>query len=350
MSLDLMTLQAELDHHRSTVDVDYFDLSLRELARMVAESEIRIAPEYQRQFRWKDNIQSALVESFLLGLPVPAIFVATNPDGTWEVVDGLQRICTLIRFMGLDAPESEILHFSSNPLRLTELKTLKSFDSLTYSDLPRPIRLTFDKKFMRVQVLSDRSNTDVRFELFRRLNAGAVELTPQEIRACVFRGSLNQLIENLAQYDKYQEILKLRESDKHKGVPEEVVLKFFAYLDRAETFDGKVTEFLNEYMKENLDPNDLEAKRQIFIRSVDFLANVLNGPFLREKTTVTPLNHFEAVLVGIARVIQAGKAPSIPPAGWVNDPTLLSFSTKGTNTRKSLLGRVGRAEELFSPS
>jgi hypothetical protein len=71
---------AELEHQRRTVDTDYFDLSLRELARMVTEGEIRIAPAYQRQFRWKDDTQSALIESFLLCLTVPALFVSTNRD------------------------------------------------------------------------------------------------------------------------------------------------------------------------------------------------------------------------------------------------------------------------------
>ena len=75
-------LEEDLRAHRRTVDTEYFDLSLREIVRMVEEEEIRIAPEYQRQFRWKEETRSALIESFLLGLPVPSIFVATNQDAT----------------------------------------------------------------------------------------------------------------------------------------------------------------------------------------------------------------------------------------------------------------------------
>ncbi|MDG4791048.1 DUF262 domain-containing protein [Micromonospora sp. WMMD1102] len=349
MAIDHSVLQAELAEHRQAVDVDFFDLSLRELARMVEEREVRIAPEFQRQFRWNDQLQSALVESFLLGLPVPAIFVATNGDGTWEVVDGLQRICTLLRFMAIDAPESDLLHFSQRPLRLTGLKTLEGFQGVSYEDLPRPIKLMFERRYLRIQVLSDKSDLDVRFELFRRLNQGAVELSGQEVRACVYRGTLNTLVENLAEYEPYTRLLKLKEVDKRNGTAAEMVLKFFAYLDDVESFQGSVTGFLNEYMKKHTNITDTEARRQEFHKCVDFLGAIVNGPFLRSGTKVTPLNHLEAVLVGIARVFRAGKVPIRPEGDWLNDPEMLEFVRTGTNARRSVIGRVNRAEELFSP-
>ncbi|GAA1388908.1 DUF262 domain-containing protein [Catellatospora chokoriensis] len=346
---ELGTLQTQLDNLRKAVDVDYFDLSLRELSRMVVEEEIRIAPEYQRQFRWKDDIQSALIESFLLGLPVPAIFVATNSDGTWEVVDGLQRICTILRFMGLDAPESEELHFAEKPLKLRELKSLTEFEGLVYEDFPRPIKLTFDKRYLRVQVLSDKSNTEIRFELFRRLNAGAVELTAQEVRACIFQGTFNTLLGDLAESAEFSRLLKLQSIDQRNGTAAEVALKFFAYLDAGDSFDGKVTTFLNKYMKANLNPSDLEEKRQLFMKVISFLDGLFGGePFLRENTKVTPLNQLEAVLIGLGRIYRSGREPITPSAGWLDDEVLLSFSKAGTNTKKSLVGRVTRAEEIFS--
>jgi Protein of unknown function DUF262 len=342
-------LQVELDKHRHAVDTDYFDLSLRELTRMVEEREIRIAPEYQRQFRWSDENQSALIESFLLGFPIPAIFVATNNDATWEVVDGLQRICTVLRFMAMDAPESEELSFSSDRLRLTGLKTLDAFEGLTYDDLPRSIQLTFSKRYMRVQVLSDKSDAGIRFELFRRLNQGAIALTPQEIRACIFQGSLNTLLEDLSGNVHYKQLLKLKSGDEVNGTAEEVILKFFAYLDRAETFDGRVTEFLNSYMRDHQNDTDLEPFRSLFVRVTEFLAGNLDGPFLRARTNTTPLNQFEAVLVGIARIFREGKVPKPPADGWINDAELIQYSTKGTNSRTQLLGRISRANRLFQP-
>lgn len=345
---DSGTLQSDLDRKRRTVDTDYFDLSIRELVRMTEEEEIRIAPAFQRQFRWPEETQSALVESLLLGLPVPAIFVATNKDGTWEVVDGLQRICTILRFVGIDAPESSALQFSDNTLRLNELRTLEEFNGLAYADLPRAIRLTFDRRYLRVQVLSDKSDADVRFELFRRLNAGAVALTPQEIRACIFGGSFNTLIEELSELPSYTSILKLQRQNQNNATAAELVLKFFAYIDRAEQFDGKVTRFLNDYMKTRATETNLDVDRALFEESVAFLYEVLDGrPFLRPGVHVTPMNQFEAVLVAFGLILREGGRPGAPPSNWINDPDLVKFSTRGTNTRTMLLGRIRRARELF---
>ncbi|MEV0956698.1 DUF262 domain-containing protein [Streptomyces sp. NPDC049951] len=348
MLLDEAGLLDELDRHRRSVDTDYFDLSLRELVRMVSEQEIKIAPAYQRQFRWDDETQSALIESFLLGLPVPAIFVATNRDATWDVVDGLQRICTILRFMGIDAPESDKFRFSVTPLRLKSLKTLAGFGDLTYEELPRPIRMTLDRRFLRVQVLSDKSEPEVRFELFRRLNAGAVALTSQEIRSCIFRGPFHELLEELSQNSEFKSLLKLQKLNQTNGTPEELVLKFFAYLDRSTEFDGKVSNFLNNYMRDRASDSDLAADREIFEKSVSFLSSINSGPFLRGKLSITPLNQFEAVLVGVGSLFRKGLAPRTPPSGWLNDEKLVNFSTGATNTRTMLLNRISRAEELMS--
>jgi hypothetical protein len=341
-------LEEDLRAHRRTVDTEYFDLSLREIVRMVEEEEIRIAPEYQRQFRWKEETRSALIESFLLGLPVPSIFVATNQDATWEVVDGLQRICTVLHFMGIDAPESEKLQFSNSPLVLSDLRTLKNFEGLQYSTLPRPIRLTFEKRYIRVQVLSDKSDTDVRFELFRRLNAGAIALTGQEIRSCIYQGPFNDMIEELVNDKNYRKLIKLRKNDTENGTAEEIVLKFFAYLNDRESFVERVTDFLNQYMQKHVKETNLDEYRAIFLQTVEFLAGVLAGrPFVRRGTSVTPLNELEAVMVGVGQIFRSGERPVEPAGDWLNDPELVRFSTKGTNTRPQLNGRINRAVKLF---
>ncbi|TDO27788.1 uncharacterized protein DUF262 [Kribbella sp. VKM Ac-2527] len=348
MSDGKVDLQEELDRHRRAVDTEYFDLSIREIVRMVESHEVVVAPAYQRQFRWKAEVQSALIESLLLGLPVPAIFVATNKDGTWDVVDGLQRIATILRFHGIDVPNSPELAFSEDRLVLSELSQLTNFAGLSFEDLPMPIRLMFGKRYIRVQVLSDKSDADVRFELFRRLNAGAVALTPQEIRACVFAGSFNLLIEELSEFPEYVSLLKLKPQSQNDATAAEIVLKFFAYLDGMDNFDGKVTKFLNAYMKRRVNDTDLEPDRQLFVETVQFLRSAIDGPFKRERVSTTPLNQLEAVLIGVARIIRDGNTPKLPPNGWENDEDLVEASTKGTNSRSMLRKRVLRAQELFS--
>ncbi|GAA3242567.1 hypothetical protein GCM10017691_46770 [Pseudonocardia petroleophila] len=341
-------LQDELETHRRAVDTEYFDLSIREIVRMVESAEVVVAPAYQRQFQWKPDVQSALIESLLLGLPIPAIFVATNRDGTWDVVDGLQRIATIMRFHGIDVPDAPQLQFAEDSLELTGLTQLTSFNSLKYDDLPMPIRLMLGKRYLRVQVLSDKSDTDVRFELFRRLNAGAIALSSQEIRACVFGGPFNRMLEELASTDEFQSLLKLRPKNQHNATAAEQVLKFFAYRDSMDTFDGKVTRFLNDYMKSRVNDSDLESDRALFMKAVAILRESVDGPFKRDRVSTTPLNQLEAVLIGISLVIGSGEEPVRPPAGWQDDATLVEASTKGTNSRAMLTRRVNRARELFT--
>jgi hypothetical protein len=206
-----LALQADLQNSRQRVDTDFFDLSLRELVRMVDEDELQARPEYQRKFRWKEETQRELIESLLMGLPIPAIFVATNANGSWDVVDGLQRVSTIVRFMGSEQAREKLS--MGKPLVLKNLPQLTRFEDVTFAQLPRQIRFLMEKRYVRVQVLSDQSVHEVRFELFRRLNAGAIALSPQEVRTVLYRGPFNLLIEELAEYPAFRTMVKLKKPD-----------------------------------------------------------------------------------------------------------------------------------------
>ncbi|MGS1104689.1 DUF262 domain-containing protein [Achromobacter anxifer] len=339
-------LQAELDTQRRQVDVDNFDLTLGELVRMAEANELIRAPEYQRKFRWNQEDESYLVESLFLGLPVPNIYVASNPDGTWEVVDGLQRLSTLIHFM---TPNPQLLKEldQSDSLRLSGLRKLPSFNDYSFADLPTPIRLQFTKRSLRVTALSDKSDPEIRFEVFERLNKGGVLLTPQEVRACVYRGPFAELLRALAFQSDFRKLVKLQTIHQSDGTREELVLKFFAYLDWADEYDGNVKQFLNRYMKEQGQSIDLTEAQGLFNKVVATLLKFTNGPLLRKGYANTPLNQLEAVLVALGHIIRTGKQPKTPEENWVNDEILVKYSTKGTNAKTAFLGRNQRAQELF---
>ena len=243
-------MQAQLDEQRRKVDVDNYTIIIREILAMSSRGELNRAPEYQRKFRWDAVAESRLIESLLLGLPVPSIFVATNPDGSWEVVDGLQRVSTLIHFAGESAEELDAIG-KKEPLRLTELRNLTEFNGLRFSDLPTPIQLAFTKRGITVTALSDKSDPQTRFETFERLNRGAVALSPQEIRACVADGPFNLLLRELSSLESFVQLVKLQSADENNATREELVLKFFAYLNDRENFKGAVDKFLTRYMETN---------------------------------------------------------------------------------------------------
>lgn len=341
-----MELQAELDKQRRQVDVDNFDLTVGELVRMAESNELIRAPEYQRKFRWGPEDEAYLIESLLLGLPVPSIYVASNPDGTWEVVDGLQRLSTIIHFMTTNKDVLASLD-RKEPLRLTGLKKLSSFNEYRFEDLPTPLRLQFARRPLRVTALSDKSDHEIRFEVFERLNKGGVTLSPQEVRACIYRGPFADLLRRLSSQEAFRKLVKVQAVKQSDGTLEELVLKFFAYLDWSDKYDGNVTTFLNQFMKERGKALDLNAAEQLFSQVVEEVLAITKGPLLRKGYTVTPLNQLEAVLVAAGRILQDGAKIKPPKAGWVNDEELVKFSTKGTNTRTSFNGRNARAEVLL---
>jgi hypothetical protein len=341
-------LTSELEKLRRAVDVDHYDLTLRELLRMTEAGELKRAPEYQRKFRWKPTEESRFIESLFLGLPIPSIFVATNADGTWEIVDGLQRISTLAHF-ATESPELLLELKKDSALELADLEKLTTFNGMQLKDLPTPIRLQFFKRSLRVTALSDKSDPEVRFDTFERLNRGGVALTAQEVRACIFRGPFNDLLHELADADDFRYLVKLQEAQQDDGTREELVLKFFAYLDWADRYDGQVTLFLNQYMREQQNSFDVAGGRKLFVETTRRLKSLLpDGPFLRSNYYVTPQNQFEAVMVALGKLLRGKKKTKKPAKGWLDDKALVQFSTKGTNTRSAFEGRISRALELLA--
>jgi hypothetical protein len=348
--MEATNLQEQLDVQRQRVDVDHFDITARELMRMAKEDELKRAPVYQRKFRWDEEKESRLIESILLGLPVPSIFVATNPDGSWEVVDGLQRLSTLIHFT---APSEETLASINKPkpLRLTGLQDLSRFNGMTFEKLPVPIQLAFNKRSLRVTALSDKSKRETRFELFERLNAGGVALSHQEVRAAILRGNFNDLLRELAYSEPFKALVKLQPSREDDGTREELVLKFFAYLEDRERYEGPVGEFLTQYMEGQVhaDEDDLTAKRDLFNEVVEKIVAISGTPFHRPGYGPTPLVELEGVMIGAAELLNEGKEISDPADDWESDPALVAASTGGTNTRAMLRTRIERAKELLQP-
>lgn len=344
---DFEGLEDQLLLERKRVDVAAVNFSVREIVRMYEESELSIAPSYQRKYRWSTEVASTFVESIFLGLPIPPIFVATNDDFQWEVVDGLQRISTLILFMTEDQA-SQARIGRDGPLVLRGLEKLSQLNGWGYASLPPSVQRHFARQPLQVISLTDKSDKEVRFDLFERLNAGAISLTPQEVRTAVFRGPFVDFLEELSNDPNFKSLLKLQELHQHDGTAAEQVLKFFAYKNNQDAFTGAVTHFLNTYADKAADSFNYDRERDVFQRTFSFLAELVGGPFLRRNTNVTPLVQFEACSVGVARLIDEGVVPSTPAVDWINDAELVNASTGGTNTRTLLARRIERAKALFS--
>jgi len=345
--LEPHAIETQLGAERRKVDVSTLNFSVRELVRMMADGELSVAPEYQRKFRWTELGESSFIESVFLGLPIPPIFVATNVGFQWEVVDGLQRLSTLMHFLGGNADELAVVNRTEN-LRLKGLEKLSSLNTIAYSELPRTMQVYFGRQPLQVVSLTDKSDLQVRFDVFERLNKGAVSLTAQEVRACVFRGEFNLFLEGLSEDPNLLALLKLQETRQNDGTRAEQVLKFFAYKDWREHFDGRVEHFLNAYMKDAVGSFNYTTGREIFTKVTKRLLEICGGPFLRSDYGVTPLVQFEACTVALAELIESGVTIVEPPAGWQDDLELKRASMGGSNTRNALRRRIDRARAIFS--
>lgn len=342
----------QLRAQRRKVDFDTYDITVDELIRRVSEGRIEIAPSYQRQFRWDVPRQSRLIESVLLGIPVPPLFMATNVEegsaSKWEVVDGLQRLMSLVHFAGTDESRTQVDQ-EHGGLRLAGLELLDSFNGLRASQLPPDILDGLRDRPMKAIVLNDKSDLQVRYDLFERLNTGGVRLTDQEIREAVFPGPFMNLLNELSASTEFRSVVLLPQTREKDGTRQDYVLRFFAFLDRYQSFEHSVHDFLLEYCRDaSLDPR-VDEKRRIFNETFRFLAQIFPDGVRRRSQRLTPVNLYEAISVGAALAIARKPDLEVPDRApdWVTSDDLRSMTTGATNDRRRVSGRIEYCRNRF---
>ncbi|MFC1583487.1 DUF262 domain-containing protein [Candidatus Neomarinimicrobiota bacterium] len=341
-----MTLFEELDKQRRKVDFDTYDISVQQLLSMVGESVIDIAPEFQRHFRWEEHRQSQLIESIFLGIPVPSMFMATNRDASWEVVDGVQRLSTLIHFAGESSIREQI--GLTDSLRIQNIEKLTQLNGKTFKELPKNIQVQFLLRPVKVVTLSDKSDTIVRFDLFERLNTGGVRLSDQEIRGCVFRGLFNDFLTEMAAVPEFRTVVNLPPRRRDDRYEEECVLRFFAFFHEYKSFEHSVVEFLNEYMRRSTENFDYKHGRALFLLTFSELAILFPEGIARPARKSTPINLYEGVAVGAGLAIdQNGKLPRLRNLDWVISEDLRKLTTGATNTPQMVGGRITFCAKRF---
>lgn len=337
--MNLSKAISEIRDERRSVGFDSYDITVKQLVDMVAERQINISPDYQRKFVWDDIRQSQLIESIFLGIPIPSLFMATNEDSTWEVIDGLQRLTTLMNYID---PTTKNPTTSESALKIKGLEKISSLNGTRFEDLPSNLKLNFLTRPIRVTVLNDRSDYQVRFDLFERLNTGGITLHEQEIRNCVFQGPFNDFIKDRASDQRLDSVVK-RSDKAGRGNLEELTLKFFSYFEYRENFKHSVKDFLNQYMGYKTDNfQNKQFLTDIFDQTMNVLLTTLPGGIVRQnRPNSTPLVLFEAVAVGVADVIRSGN--TVSPAklkGILDDEELKKLTTGATNSFPKLRDRI----------
>ncbi|WP_210414280.1 DUF262 domain-containing protein [Leptospira levettii] len=341
-------IQSEIETNRRSVAFDSYDITVKQLYDMILENIIDIAPEYQRHFNWDSKRQSQLIESLLLGIPVPSLYMATNKDASWEVVDGVQRLTTIINFLH---EKTTLTNTKFTKLRLDGLEKLSSINGLTFEELPRSVQLIFQTRPVRVTVLNDRSDFAVRYDLFERLNTGGVTLHPQEIRNCVFLGEFNDFLKECANNVNFRSVVKMTSNAERSGSYEELVLRFFAYYEDQNEFVHGVTDFLNKYMqrKTKVFTNKKELNSIFSKTFLTLKENLPNGIVRLPRKNLTPVILYEAIATGVARNIKKNKTIiGSKLKNLLNDNQLKDYTTGATNTKSILDKRISYVSEYIS--
>lgn len=287
------------------------DVSFNELLGMLSDEELIIEPEYQRLFRWSEGNQSRFIESLILEMPVPPIFVIEKDQGKYELIDGLQRVGSYLHFRG-EHPNIVDANGKGEFLKLVDCDIVQDLNGLTYEDLPQTIKIKLKRSFVRMEVIRKESDQRLRYYMFKRLNTGGAKLTDQEIRNCTIRllnNNFNDFLIKLSSNADFKNCISNLSEDKiNQKYDQELVLRFFAFKNWFEHYVHDVNDFLTEYMEkitgEEL-PFDYSEEEKIFERTFKLLNRALAdkafaGMGKRDKLVSRfYVYHYEAFIVGI---------------------------------------------------
>ena len=248
-----MTLKQEVDEKSKEIFTDSYSVSLGEIMSMYKEGELNIHPDFQRVFRWSDIQRSKLIESILLGIPIPSIFVSQEENGKWDIVDGLQRLSTIFQFFGILKDENGTI---IPKLILQKTKILHLLEGVTIETIDPSLALDIKRSKMNVQIVQRKSDDKLRYELFQRLNSLGSRLTDQELRNCLILMMNKPFYVWLLELSKDQNFLdtvSLSDKQIEEQYSMELVLRFLIFKNSSLEdikSSNDIAEFLNEKTQE----------------------------------------------------------------------------------------------------
>lgn len=223
------------------------------LLTRLSEGEMDLSPEFQRRANlWTDKRKSGLIESLLLRIPIPSLYVSEDSDGDYTVVDGLQRMCAIAHFVKVDALNAAV-GTTLSPLRLAGLQSLADeYEGKSYAELPRPLQRRISETELTLHVIRASTPPAVKFNIFSRINQGGLPLAPQEIRNAIYPGEWKPRIKSMAESSEFKRAtdFKIR-GERMEDI--ELVLRFVAHYALGPTLERQekqnLDEFLNDFVQ-----------------------------------------------------------------------------------------------------
>lgn len=258
-----------------TYEINYYpaDFTLKGYLEKWISKQLYVPP-FQRNYVWDQAQASKLIESFLLGLPVPGVFLyKERSSARLQIIDGQQRILSAIRFY-----ENE---FGDKPFRLKNVQS--KWEGKTYAELEESDRYQLDDTVLRATVVQqiDPNDDSSIYHIFERLNTGGIKLNPMEVRKCVYLGNFYALIESLNNIGAWRHIIGQPKSDKRlRDI--EFILRILALDENLANYEKPMKNFLNRYMisKKNVSTKELATIKRKFTRACRYvLSNLGEKPF-----------------------------------------------------------------------
>lgn len=267
----------EIPKEERVLRTQAYDKSVSDLVRMIKDNDIILTPEYQRNYIWDNKKASLLIESILLNIPIPVIYASEEENSAWNIVDGLQRLNSLRRYF-------------NNSFKLTGLEVLTDLNNLKYEDLNHKSKRILNNGIIRIILIFQDSNPEIKYDIFMRLNTGSVRLKEQELRNCLYRGNLNDLLKKMRNNKYLLNILGLKEP--HKRMDDvEIILRYLALSENYDVttgklsdYKGKIKTFLNLYMNTNkkINENKANALEEKFTNTIEKVYLVFGNKAFRK--------------------------------------------------------------------
>lgn len=325
-----------------TVRLDKSDRSLSEYHKWYKKGRLIINPEWQREYVWDLKKASRLIESFLIGLPVPVIYLAFNENGDREVIDGLQRL-------------TSVFNFFDNQYELKGLEILKKLNGLKFNQLPQKSQELLEDTTMRSFELPQETDKDLKFLIFERLNTGGIVLNDMEIRNCLYRGKLNDLIKELVKSNEFT--ICLNQSNLAKRMKDRsLVLRFLAFsaLNYQNAKKG-IKKFLNDFLDTYRDASEdkINEFRNNFKKSIKASYTIFadNAFRLRSKkggwSSQVNASIFQVLMVSFVKY-DLGALTRMADAIFEEYVDLISTDNKWVNCVQTSTGDISRIEYVFN--
>lgn len=291
-----------IESSRNTLQTDKLDMSFGEIMSMYDRGEIIINPDFQRLYRWSDYQKTRFIESVIIGIPIPPIFVAEDDSGRWELVDGLQRLSTILSFFGNLKNDD-----TKNNWILGAGDMLQSLDGYKAETLPLKIQLNIKRAVCRVEIIKWNSEYDLRFELFNRLNTGGSPLTNQEIRNSLYRSissTFNNFLKEMAANENFINSVNVSKEQIDQLYLEELVLRFMSLYRNRENVKKSIAQHMTDFMKKAVSNSDFnyELYRNVFNKTFEILKPLGRGVF-NSRNGIFSTAVYDTTVIGIAENI-----------------------------------------------